>query len=250
MDPPPSAFEALTTTPPAVGTFLKTGSATMVEALGTTALDCLLVDRQHALADFETVEAAARAADLHGVPLLARLGGTGPGEVNSLLDAGVSGLIIPQVDGPEAVAAVADAARYSGSRSFAGSTRAGRFGTVDPAAYRAYVEEELAFLPQIETEAGLEAVEAIAASPATTGLMIGPADLSLSIGVERGDEAFEAAVDRIFAAALDHDVGVGTFVSEPAALERYADRGATFLFYGSDVDLAIAQLDGVLPLSD
>lgn len=247
MDPPPSLVGPLTGTPAAVGTFFKSGSANLAEALCQTPLDFLLIDCQHASPSLETVEAVVRAADLQALPVMARLPHTDVSAVNSLLDAGISALMVPQVDDPQTVADIADAARYDERRSFATSTRAGRFGQVDLEAYLDFAANGIAIVPQIETRAGLDAVEAIAAATSTTALMIGPGDLSHALGVSPGDQVFEEAVDRVFAAADEHDVGVGTYVGSAAEIELYAERGATFLLFKSDIGLAVSHLESVLP---
>lgn len=228
--------------PASIGTFLGSKSPSLAESLGASALDFLVVDRQHASVDLETVEAIVRAADAGGLPVMVRMATTEFDFVNCILDAGTSALMIPQVESADDVRDVLDAARYDEGRSFSMGTRAGGFGTRDRSEYVEWVHEELGIVPQIETASALENVDEIAETAGVTALMIGPTDLSRSLGVSQDDDEFRTAIDRIVEAARSAECGVGTFVTSVEGLRTYREE-MNFVVYGSDAVLIESALE-------
>ncbi len=107
--------------------------------------------------------------------------------------------MIPQVDSADEARAAVRACRYApaGARSI-GPTRAKLYGKADTAAANATV----LCLPMIESLAGLEAVEEIAAVDGVDGLFVGPADLGLDTGLEGGE--LDDALRRIAATVACH----------------------------------------------
>lgn len=245
MEPRGSLRAVIAADDPAMGTMVKTNSAVMAEGLGYTALDFLLIDRQHGSPIMEKLEAMIRAADLHDLPMVVRIPRDDTSLVTFLLDTGVRGIMVPQVEDPETVRAVSSHMRYADGRSLASYSRAARFGNIPKDRYAEYVNNELALLPMIETAAGLEAVEAIARMEEVTALTIGPGDLAWSLGVEFDSPDHRTAIDRIFAAGAAQDCPVGLFTPSSAHVERYRDRAA-FMVYSSDLSIVSAHLEDVI----
>ena len=67
-----------------------------------------------------------------------------------------------------------------GVRGFASASRASRFGRIKD--YHTRCEEEICVLVQIETQQGLDNLEAIATVDGVDGVFIGPGDLSAALG--------------------------------------------------------------------
>lgn len=234
MREPQSLVEALTADEMTVGTTLKSASPNVAEALGYTPLDFLFIDRQHGPPIQETLENVVRAADLNDLPVIVRVPKDATEMITYLLDFGVRGIVLPQIDGPEAVLEASSHVRYRDGRSLATTTRAARFGETDRDRYLEYANDDLALIPMIETEAALENVGEIAALEETSALVVGPADLSAAIGAEHGTAEFEAALNQIFTEAAKHDCAAGIFVSSIDDVERFSDR-ASFTVFTSDI---------------
>ncbi|MCO8267150.1 aldolase/citrate lyase family protein [Haloferax sp. AB510] len=220
--------------PASVGTFFKSNSAMVAEALGHTPLDFLLIDRQHASPDLETMESVIRAGELNSLPSVVRIDKANQGLFVNILDLGAQGLMIPQTNTADEITEIADAIRYQGNRSYAMSTRAGRFGNRDREEYLEWVNNDLVLLPQIESPAGVKNVEEIASVDAVTSIMVGPADLALSHDLPIGDETVDEMVDEIFERVAPLDCGLGMYAGTPEDLNRYRSE-TEFLIFGSDV---------------
>jgi len=236
-----TAFAAeLADTECSLGTVLKSGSPNMAEALGQTELDFLLIDRQHASPGLETIEHVIRAADLSELPVIVRLPRDSLGLVGNVLDAGAAGIMLPQTETVGEVERVLPKVRYDEGRSFSPNTRAGRFGTVD--VDRDVVDAGLAVIPQIETPRGLDNADDIVELDGVDNLAVGPLDLSLSLGIDRESDEFNATLDDLFDRARAAGCGIGTFVGTPAEIDAYRNR-VTFLACGSDIGLVTAIFD-------
>jgi 2-keto-3-deoxy-L-rhamnonate aldolase RhmA len=235
----------LTTGETSVGTMLKSMSVNVAEALGYTPLDFLFVDRQHGSPVLTRLEEIVRATDLNDLPVVVRVPREDPSMVTYLLDCGVRGIMVPQVEDPDTVREMSTHVRYRDGRSIASTSRASGFGAKDFEAYVEYVNDDLALLPMIETRAGLESVDAIAALDETTAIVVGPGDLAFSLDTDIGSDHHRAAIDSVFEAAGAHDCAVGIFVSSQAELREFEDV-ASFVIYGKDVEFVTDHISAVL----
>jgi 4-hydroxy-2-oxoheptanedioate aldolase len=96
----------------------------------------------------------------------------------------------------------------------------------------------------IETRAGLESVEAIAAVPGLGGLFVGPADLGLAMGwgpqTDGDHPAYLAARARVVAAAHAHGLSVGLHGDDPVAARAALADGVDWVVVANDTRLLAA----------
>lgn len=227
------------------GTFFQSNSPVMVEALANTPLEFLVLDRQHASPDLNTVENILRAAELHSIPTIVRLASHRSEHVNHFLDAGASGLMIPQVEAEEHVTRVLDRARYARGRSLALGTRAGKFGTRDREEYVEWVNHELQIIPQIETDAGVDSIEEIVQIDEVESVFVGPGDLGFSLGVSADSEELRQAIFHVLDTAREAGCGAGVWVPSPEALADY-EGAASFVTWSSDLGVVSSGFRGGL----
>jgi 4-hydroxy-2-oxoheptanedioate aldolase len=103
--------------------------------------------------------------------------------IKQLLDVGAQTLMMPMVESAEQARALVQAMRYPphGIRGVGGGlTRATRWDAVPD--YLNTAHEQLCLIVQVESRAGVENVEAIAAVDGVDAVFIGPADLSTGLG--------------------------------------------------------------------
>lgn len=197
------------------------------------------VDLEHTTIELSVAQMIIRACHERRRACLPRIFPDDLEQMRRLLDAGADGIIIPQVSSPDGIDRVVAALRYppQGQRSF-GVAAAHQYGR----AFQDYVRtanESLSLIVQVETIAGVEQIDAIAAHPAVDGVMIGPYDLSGSLGIpgELTHPRVEEACDRVRAACAKASKGCGLHLVYPTAKRLQAElaRGVTFLVLGSDV---------------
>lgn len=156
-------------------------SSFSVELVAGAGFDYVCVDQQHGIVDYASMVPMLQAIGAAGAAPITRVLSNDPYQIMKSLDAGALGVIVPLVNSAaEAERAVA-ACRYPprGVRSY-GPIRASHvIGSRDP---KDLAGEALCIV-MVETREGLERVEEIAATPGLDGIYVGPADLSLSLGL-------------------------------------------------------------------
>jgi len=222
-----------------IGSWITLGHPAIAEIMARAGFDWLTIDLEHSTITLEQAGQLIRVCDLCGAPPLVRLSANDPVQIKRVMDAGAHGVIVPMVNrAPEAEAAVA-AVRYppAGGRGV-GLARAQGYGA-SFAQYRQWLETEAVVIVQIEHITAVENLEEILAVEGVDGFMVGPYDLSGSLGRPGDFEHPEmlAAMERILAAAGRSGKPAGLHVVEPdpAELKRRADEGYRLLAYSVDI---------------
>jgi len=233
-----------------VGTFVKTDSTQVVEILGLCDLDFAVLDAEHAPFDRGMMDRMLFTARAVGLPMLVRVPDHRDATILSVLDLGAGGIVVPHVDSEADARNVLAAARFiGGRRGLSLSARYGGYGTGARDAVIAEADRSLVIC-QIESGAAVEAVEAIASVPGLGGLLIGRADLALSLGLDGPrNPLVMAAVDRIVAAARPHELPILVACASNAEVGEFTALGAVGFVVGSDQSLlrgAGSKLRGVL----
>lgn len=221
-----------------IGTFVKTASPHVIEVLGTTKLDFVCLDAEHAPLDRATLDLMLLATRATSLKAFIRIAEINPAAVLSALDIGATGILVPHVDNAEDARKVVAMARYrDGVRGYSGSPRfAGYGGLGMKEALR--IGDEAQVICQIESAAAVQHAEAIAAVPGVGGLFVGRADLALSMGLDnsRDVRVFEAT-RHVLAVARQAGRRAGMFVSGNAEREEFAALGADWFIVSSDQGL-------------
>ena len=170
-----------------VGTVLTLPGVALAELLAEP-LDFVWIDLEHGALDAGDVPPLAVAARAAGCAALVRLASSDR-VPPAILDAGVDGVVAPRVESAAQARRLADRLRHPprGSRGFA-ARRASGYGRAGAARRRA---ADPVLLAQIESAAGVEAAEEIAAVDGVDALVVGCADLALAL-----DGALEPASPR------------------------------------------------------
>src|SRR5947209_8778702 len=153
-----------------------------VEILGRYS-DFLWMDLEHTPLNLETLQTHLIAARAVAVPALVRVPTSEVGMIKRVLDTGASGIIVPQVRSADEVRRVVSACRYQplGDRGF-GPRRASDYGMYDADGYIADANKQLFVCVQIENVEALDDLEAILRIPYLDCIVVGPYDLSGSMG--------------------------------------------------------------------
>ena len=154
----------------------------VTEALGSS-VDFFWIDLEHTHIDLNSLKGHLIAARATNTPALVRVRGSSIEHIKPILDIGADGIIVPQVRSTDEVQHVVDECRYSplGRRGF-GPRAPSNYGRRGGAAYLQAANESLFVSVQIENQSALDQVESIAAIPGLDSLILGPYDLSMSMG--------------------------------------------------------------------
>lgn len=216
--------------------WLALGNPALVEIAEASGAEGVVLDLQHGLWERAGLEAALR--PIPGAPWrLVRLADHDRAGISTALDAGADGIIAPLVENPEQTSQIVASARFApaGKRSVGGV----RPLTGDLADYLQRSQINTAVGVMIETVAGLEAVEAIAATPGLDFIFIGAGDLAVDLGEfpEPGPK-LAVALHRILSACQTAGIGCGIYsYSGEDARSRRAE-GFAITVMASDVTAA------------
>jgi 4-hydroxy-2-oxoheptanedioate aldolase len=220
---------------PTLGAWCTIGDSFVAEMVGRAGFDYVCVDNQHGVADYSTTLPMLQAIDLGGSTPVVRVPWNEPGIIGKMLDAGSMGVIVPMVNSVEEAEAVVRACRYSpvGTRSF-GPVRA----SVRSDDYYSRANDEVAVIPMIETVQAIDALDDILSVPGIDAVYVGPADLSITLGLPPGNNddapAFRDALETIVAACKRHGVVAGIHATVALA-ERRVEMGFSMITVTSDV---------------
>ncbi|MCC5867263.1 MAG: hypothetical protein JJU27_02020 [Gammaproteobacteria bacterium] len=221
---------------PLLGTWIKTPSAQLCEVLATSPLDVLCLDAEHAAFDRSTIDACLGVLMAADMPSLVRIPDHGSQHIQSALDSGATGIVVPHVTSAAQAQSLARACHFGpGGRGFSGATRAAGFGRVPMAEHRQRSQAQTTLIAQIEDVEALEVAEQIAAVEHIDALFAGRIDLTVSLqhSDPNAAEVIEA-VDRICAAAANHSTAIGMFISDLNELPRWRRAGASLFLLESD----------------
>lgn len=166
---------------PALNGWLSIGTPFSAEIMAAQGYDCVTIDMQHGALDYTAALTMFQAMRAYPVTPMARVPWREAGIIMKALDAGAQGIICPMINSADEAAEFASYMRYppAGQRSY-GPTRA----AVAYGGYGVAANDEVLALAMIETEKGVDNLEAIAATPGIDGIYVGPADLTL--GTQNG----------------------------------------------------------------
>ena len=257
MNIPPNTFKtALREQRTQIGAWLSMGSPASAEIFAGAGYDWVLIDGEHGPNDLTTILAQLQA--LSGYPdvnVVARIP-SGRGEygatlIKQYLDLGLRTILVPMVDTAEQAGAVVRAARYpqddgsGGTRGIA-AARAARWGRHP--GFLQESNEQVCVLVQAESRLALANLDEIAAVDGVDGILIGPSDLSASMGHLGGTDhpevaaAIADAVGRIRAGGK----AAGVFTLNPVAGKHYLSIGATFVAVALDTAVLVTGSSQIL----
>jgi 2-keto-3-deoxy-L-rhamnonate aldolase RhmA len=223
---------------PVVGHWLSVGHPTVAEVVARDA-DFAVVDTEHAPTDLADVPNVVRAIETAGdgtTAPLARVADNDPVRIKRVLDTGVSGVFVPMVESAEEARNAVEAVRYppEGVRGIAGS-RANDYGRDLAEQVESGTHDPVTVL-QVESERAVANAAEIAAVDGVDALLVGPADLSGSLGVfgEYDSRTFREAVETTIERAHESDTPVGTLATSDEEIRRWADYGYDYQVVGVD----------------
>ncbi len=232
-----SIREALKNGDSSIGSWIQIPHASIAEIMGNSGYDWVAVDLEHGAIGVEQLPDLFRALELGGTLPLARLAQGSPKDCKQALDAGAGGVIVPMVNNAKQLNEIRNYCCWppSGTRGV-GFSRANLFGKN----FDVYTKEAQAplFVAMIESIQAVENLEDIVQVDGLDALLIGPYDLSASMGMSAQFDSpeFQATIDRIREIADIANIACGIHVVKPLQdeLQQYIEQGYRFIPYSID----------------
>lgn len=209
------------------------------EVLGLAGFDWLVLDGEHAPNDISTFIPQLMALKGSASAPVVRPPQNEPVIIKRLLDIGFYNFLIPFVESKEEAEQAVASTRYPphGIRGVSVSHRSNCYGTA--ADYFAQIDQNITVLVQIESQQGVDNIDAIAATDGVDGIFVGPGDLSAALGYlgEPNHPEVQKVIQHIFARAKANGKPSGILAPAEADARRYLSWGATFVAVGSDLGI-------------
>jgi 2-dehydro-3-deoxyglucarate aldolase len=220
-----------------IGSWMQIPHSAVAEVMGQAGYDWVAVDLEHGSIDVHQLPDLFRALEAGGTLPLVRVAEGTVKDCQQALDAGAGGVIVPRIETAAQLSRVVAACAWppAGERGV-GFSRANLFGKH----FAEYSEEAQAplVIAMIEHVRALDDLDAIAATPGLDAILIGPYDLSASMGLTaRFDRPeFAAAIDQIRDVCRRHRVASGVHVvqPDPGMLAQRIREGHRFIAYSID----------------
>jgi len=198
------------------------------------------IDQEHAAIPHAQLELMTMACRAAGKDVFARVPPTDYATIMRPYEAGCSGVMIAQVRTLEEVEQAVEWAKYPpvGTRGYFGGNIENRFGDVDMASHVANANRDRWLAIQIETPEAVDIAEQIAATKGVDWLFVGPADLSVTLGVP-GDFLHPKCVEalkRVGEATKKAGKAWGTLSRDVEHARRCRELGCQFFSIYGDID--------------
>lgn len=219
------------------GTMLRVVRNPAVAYLAQNAgLDFVMYDCEHAGYSMETLHDLLITGSALGLGGLVRVPASGKEHVSCMLDLGAVGVMVPLLDIAAMARQLVNESKYPpvGKRGYTGGVAHCAYRAGNPLEIMEAGNAKVLSIAQIETVEALHNIDAIAAVPGLDALLVGPNDLSISLGIA-GDllNPIELeAIRSVMAASKKHGKLFGLHAGEPLLK----------LFY-DDLDIVMMQTD-------
>ncbi len=200
-----------------IGSWITLPNVSIAEIMAKSGFDWLAVDLEHSSITINQAEELIRVIDLCDVRPLVRLTSNNSDLIKRVMDAGAHGIIIPMVNSVDDLNHASDSIKYPPrGRRGVGLARAQGYGA-NFEDYLEWQEGNTLIIAQIEHKDALENIESIFESGLLDAFIIGPYDLSGSLGIpgQFDHPEFKEAVKLINHASKLKSVPSGIHIIEP-----------------------------------
>lgn len=221
-----------------IGSWITIGNSSVVEIMATAKFDWLCIDMEHTSIDLDTAKMLITTIHANNMKALVRVSKNEEVIIKKVMDMGADGVIVPMVKNKDEAQMAVDFVKYPpvGKRGV-GLYRAQNYG-LGFEEYKKWVDEEAVIIAQIEHIDAVTNIEDILSVDGIDGTIVGPYDLSGSMGVpgEYYREDVQNAILTVKEACKKYNKPYGFHVieSNPTKLQEKIEEGCTFLAYSLD----------------
>lgn len=175
-----------------LGMQIFTHSPEMIEVVGYTGFDFVMIDMEHSRVNAETVVHCIRAAEVSGLTPMVRVIENSPGYIRAAVESGAQGIFVPHVKNTRDVQKAIEALRYppEGKCGICPAIRASHYSQDMWEEYMEHSNRQTMFIPLLEDVEAIENAEGIFAmlKPGRDAVGLGLADISNSLITQAGEK--------------------------------------------------------------
>ena len=201
--------------------------------------DFAFIDMEHGNYSMETVADLIRGAKSVGIAPIIRVPHLETFFTSRVLDAGAEGIMVPMTSTKEQAERIVRYGRYTplGQRGFGTQSGMTDYKPLKAVEFMKEANENTLVVAQIETREAIENIDAILGIEGIDAGLIGPNDLSISLGIpdQMNSEILTKAIEKVVASAKKKGKASGIHIGNIEAIRKWRAKGMTVLAYSTDI---------------
>ncbi|MBN2551370.1 MAG: hypothetical protein JXB06_01315 [Spirochaetales bacterium] len=206
----------------------------LIEIFKNDVLDVLILDLEHGTCPPEAAENLIRTARAYQLPVVVRAADTLYHLLSACLDAGAQGVLVPRVETADQARAALECCRLppEGRKGFGGFPLVRHWPGVEE------FNSRIVALLQIESQRGIDNLEEILAVGGIAGIIVGPSDLSIDLGVPLSYDhpRLVKAVEQVLSACRARQLSCGIYCATDRLISFWRKRGMNIIWSGCATD--------------
>lgn len=221
-----------------IGSWLTIGHQSVVEIMASAGFEWLTIDLEHSAINIETCRNLIGHIQGNGMKALVRVSKNEEVIIKQVMDAGADGVVVPMVKSRAEAEQAVSFVKYPpvGNRGV-GLSRAQKYG-IGFEEYKKWVNEEAVIIVQVEHIQAVNELEDILSVDGVDGIIVGPYDLSASMGFpgEFDRPEVQEALKRVeqVTKSMNRPLGTHVIPSKHEDLQASIDKGYTFIAFSLD----------------
>jgi len=221
-----------------IGSWITIGHHSIVEIMASAGFDWLTIDMEHSAIELTEAQNLIAHIQANGMEALVRVGKNEEVIIKRVLDAGANGVIVPMVNSIKDAKRAVEYVKYPplGKRGV-GLARAQKYG-IGFEEYKRKLNDEIVVIAQVEHIDSVNNLEGILSVDGIDGIIIGPYDLSGSMGKpgQFNDADVKQAINKVeeICKRLNRPLGFHVIQPNNIELRNKIEDGYTFLAFSLD----------------
>lgn len=201
--------------------------------------DFVFIDMEHGNYSMETVADLICGAKSAGIAPMIRVPHLETHFISRVLDAGAEGIMVPMTSRREQAETIVRYSKYTpiGQRGFGAQTGQTDYKPLKALEFMKEANDHTVIIAQIETREAIENIDAIISVEGIDVGLIGPNDLSISLGIpdQMGSDVLKKAIDKVVETAKKRGKATGIHIGNIEAIKTWRAKGMTVLAYSTDI---------------
>ncbi|HYA94534.1 MAG TPA: aldolase/citrate lyase family protein [Thermodesulfobacteriota bacterium] len=201
--------------------------------------DFVFIDMEHGNYSMETVADLICGAKSAGIAPMIRVPHLETHFISRVLDAGAEGIMVPMTSRREQAETIVRYSKYTpiGQRGFGAQTGQTDYKPLKALEFMKEANDHTVIIAQIETREAIENIDAIISVEGIDVGLIGPNDLSISLGIpdQMGSDVLKKAIDKVVETAKKRGKATGIHIGNIEAIKTWRTKGMTVLAYSTDI---------------
>lgn len=219
------------------GSFIKIITNTSITILAKNAgMDFLFYDCEHGMYTYERLHDLLLMGNAIDMPAFVRVPQLARGDISKALDCGSTGIMVPMIEDRIQAQKLVEWSKYPpiGKRSYAGGANTNYKGSGNHKNNMMEINNSVITVAQIETELGIKNIEEIVSVEGIDAIIVGPADLAISLGIP--EDYFNTreieAINKVVASCKKYKKAFG-IIGKLTLIEKYKE----------EINLLITKID-------